>query len=141
VLVIMAGLLAVTGSASAWAACSTIGCAGALQALDELSGLEVGFGSATGVAGGLLVLIGIGARRRPDAVWIRPIVAALGLVIVATVTVYLVGVYVLADLWYDAGLDPWLDAYGFPGAGAILAGIGGLLGLGAARRLGLAASF
>ena len=133
-LLIIAGLLAYVGSAADWATCSTIGCQGVLQAFDESSGLDVGFGFVTGIAGAYLIVLGLIVRRGAGRVRTRPIATVLGVVIVVTVTLYVTGVYVLRDLWYDAGVDPWLNAHGWPGLGAILSGIGGLLAIGAARR-------
>ncbi len=53
IVLLLAGALAVLGSAGAWATCSTTGCNGFLQAFSERSGLEFGHGYVTGVAGSI----------------------------------------------------------------------------------------
>jgi peptidoglycan/LPS O-acetylase OafA/YrhL len=124
---LLAGVLTVLGSAGDWAHCTTTGCDGFLQALSDQSGLEFGHGFVTGVAGILLAMVGLSAWRGTGTIRSRQPAVALALVIIATVATFIVGVYVLAD--------GELHLWGPPGYGAILAGLGGVLGLVAGLRL------
>ncbi len=123
----MAGVLAVAGSAGDWALCSTTGCNGFLQAFSTQSGLEFGHGFVTGVAGILLALVGVMAGNATGTIRSRTPAIALALVIIATITIFVVGIYVLAD--------GELHISGPPGLGAMLAGLGGVIGLAGGVRL------
>jgi hypothetical protein len=125
--VIAAGILAVLGSAGDWATCSTTGCDGFLQAFSWQSGVEFGHGLVSGVAGILLVLVGLDLARADGALRSRGPAVGLALVIFGTVAVFVVGYYLIAD--------GSLHVSGPPAAGALMTGIGGVLGLVAAWRI------
>jgi hypothetical protein len=59
-----AGPVMLLGSVGDWVACSTTDCYGPLQSFSEMSGLDIGYGVVTAIAGILLTVIGIDAIRR-----------------------------------------------------------------------------
>ena len=111
----MAGVLAVAGSAGDWALCSTTGCNGFLQAFSTQSGLEFGHGFVTGVAGILLALVGVMAGNATGTIRSRTPAIALALVIIATITIFVVGIYVLADGELHISGPPGLGGDAAPG--------------------------
>lgn len=140
----MAGVVTLLGSRGAWANCSTVGCDSPLQALDVKTGIELGYGVMTEIAGILLVVIGLGARRiLGTSSWSTPALA-LALLVIGAVSTYVLTLYVLPagsvpilwppDIYADGNLSfPWP-----PGFGAILTAAGGLIAL--AASLGLRAA-
>jgi hypothetical protein len=126
-----AGLVMLLGSVGDWVECSTTDCYGLLLSFSEMSGLDVGYGVVTAIAGILLTAIGIDAIRRSGTSrfgTLATLLACLGLV---AVTLFVVDVYVFAD--------ESMHLSGPPAFGAFLTGGGGLIALAAALRLSLAA--
>ena len=125
-----AGLVMLLGSLGDWVECSTTDCYGPLQSFSEMSGLDVGYGVVTAIAGILLTAIGIDAIRRGGISpfgTLATLLACLGLV---AVTLFVVDVYVFAD--------ESMHLWGPPAFAAFLTGGGGLIALAAGLRLSLA---
>ena len=58
---VVAGLVTLLGSNSAWATCATVRCETPLQAMDVRSGIDFGYGVVTAIAAILLTAVGIDA--------------------------------------------------------------------------------
>jgi len=109
-------------------ACSTTGCDGFLQAFSEQSGIELGHGILTGIAGGLLALTGIPVHHRGGGGRrFRTAALLLSLFVLATIAAFVIGVYALND--------GRLHLWGIPAPGTYLTAAGGLLGFGTGWRI------
>jgi hypothetical protein len=89
------GLLTVVLSFAEWGACPTTPCGGFLFAISEYSGIDLGFGVVTGVAGVALVAIGLDGLRRRQTPRVATIAAVLALLIVATAGASIIWMHVL----------------------------------------------
>jgi hypothetical protein len=125
-----AGLLTLLGSTGDWVECSTTDCYGGLMAFSEMSGLDVGYGVVTAIAGILLSVIGIDAIRRNGISRFGTLATLLACLVFATVTLFVVDVYVFAD--------ESMHLWGPPAFAAFITGGGGLIALAAGLRLSLA---
>jgi hypothetical protein len=124
--------LAVTGpltlllSFETWGSCPTTPCGGILMAISEYSGLDLGFGGVTAVAGLMLAVIGCGALRHMGVSRLGTAAVLLALLIVAAAGGSVLWMYVLP------GDD---KEFRWPPFTAILVGIIGLVAFGASLRL------
>ena len=141
------GLLTVVLSVADWGACPTTPCGGFLLAISEYSGIDLGFGIVTMVAGVALVAIGLYGLRRRQAPRVATIAALMALVIVATAGALVIWMYVLPgpvgeDGFYEEGFYAPLgmafliakDFY-WPPYTAVVVGAVGLVALGASLRM------
>ena len=124
--VVMAGLFTVFASFWTWGTCPTTPCGGVLQAISWYSGVDLGFGIVTAVAGLGLIGLGLASVRTQDPVRLAPIATVLALVIVVSAAASVVWMYVLP------GED---KAFYWPPSTAVLVAIAGLLAVGASLRL------
>src|SRR5688500_14973977 len=102
-----AGLLTLLSSFSIWASCSTVGCNGPLQAMDEMSGIGFGYGGVTAAAGLVLTAIGIEARLRNGVSRLATLGVLLSLLVIVTVIVYVVDLYLFGDRLLSLWEPPW----------------------------------
>ena len=91
----VAGLLALLGSFMTWGTCSTTPCGGNLQSISEYSGLDLGFGVVTAVAGLVLTAIGLDALRRSGASRFAPAAVPIALLVVVTAGVSVIWMFVV----------------------------------------------
>ena len=91
----VAGLLTVLGSFMTWGTCSTTPCGGNLQSISEYSGLDLGFGGVTAIAGLVLAAIGLDALRRRGASRFAPAAMPLALLVVVAAGVSVIWMYVI----------------------------------------------
>jgi hypothetical protein len=127
-----AGLMVLLGSFGDWVECSTTDCYGGLMSFSEMSGLDVGYGVLTAIAGILLTPIGMDAICRRGQSRFGTLATLLGCLVFVTVTLFVVDVYVFAD--------ESMHLWGPPAFAAFLTGGGGLIALAAGLRLSLASS-
>jgi hypothetical protein len=92
---VVTGLLTVALSFAEWGACSSTPCGGFLFAISEYSGIDLGFGVVTAVAGVALVAIGLDGFRRRQAPRTATIATLLALLIVATAGASVIWMYAL----------------------------------------------
>jgi hypothetical protein len=121
-LLAVAGSLSVLGSFLTWGTCPTTPCGGPFQSFSFYSGIDLGFGVVTAVAGLVLAAIGLGALRRQDVSRFATVAVLLALLIVVTAGASVVWMYVIP------GEDKY---YRWPSVTAILVGIVGLMALAA----------
>jgi hypothetical protein len=136
------GLLTVVLSVADWGACPTTPCGGFLLAISEYSGIDLGFGIVTMVAGVALVAIGLDGLRRRQAPRVATIAALMALLIVATAGALVIWMYVLPG---PAGEDGFYAPLGmafliakdfyWPPYTAVVVGAVGLVALGASLRM------
>jgi hypothetical protein len=94
-------VLAVTGvltlllSLATWGSCPTTPCGGILMAISEYSGLDLGFGLVTGLAGLALAAIGLAGLRRIHLSRLATAAMLVALLIVATAGVSVIWMYVI----------------------------------------------
>ena len=89
------GLLTVALSFAEWGACSSTPCGGFLLAISEYTGIDLGFGVVTAVAGVGLVAIGLDGLRRRQTPRVATTGALFALLIVATAGASIIWMYVL----------------------------------------------
>src|SRR6266540_3100336 len=87
-----ASLVTLLGSVGEWVVCSTTDCYGPLQSFSEMSGLDVGYGVVTAIAGILLTVIGIDAIRRNGSSRFGTSATLLALLVLVTITLFVVRV-------------------------------------------------
>ena len=92
---VVTGLLTVALSFAKWGACSSTPCGGILFAISEYSGIDLGFGVVTAVAGVALVAIGLDGFRRRQEPRMATIATLLALLIVATAGASVIWMYAL----------------------------------------------
>ena len=97
------GLLTVALSFAPWGSCSSTPCGGNLFAISEYSGIELGFGIVTAVAGIALVAIGLDGFRRRQSPAVAMTAALIALLIVATAGASVTWMYVLPGPGDDGG--------------------------------------
>jgi hypothetical protein len=130
------GLLTVVLSFAEWGACPTTPCGGFLFAISEYSGIDLGFGIVTVVAGVALVAIGLDGLRRRQAPRVATIAALMAFLIVATAGASVIWMYVLPGPDGDEGFYTPLGAYlmakhfYWPPYTAVVVGAVGLVALG-----------
>ena len=126
-----AGLVTFLSSFSIWAGCTTVGCNSPLQALDEASGIDFGYGGVTASAAALLWAIGIEALLRDGVSRFATLAVQLSLLVIVTVIAFVLDVYVFGDRLLSLWGPPWemLSVWGIPGFGAILTACGGVIAL------------
>jgi hypothetical protein len=117
---VIAGSLTLLASFWTWGTCSTTPCGGFLQAISEYSGLDLGFGVVTAVAGLALAAIGLDALRRSGASRFATAAVLLAILIVVTAGGSVVWMYALPGDDKDYRWPPYVP---------ILVGIVGLIGL------------
>jgi hypothetical protein len=125
---VVTGVLTVLLSFGEWGACPTTPCGGMLMAISEYSGIELGFGVVTALAGLALAAIGFagllpngGSRVAARAIW-------PALLIIVTAGASVIWMYVIP------GDD---KRYYWPPYTAIVVGIVGLVATAASLRLRL----
>jgi hypothetical protein len=117
---VVAGSLILLLSFQRWTSCPTTPCGGNLMAISEYSGLDLGFGVVTAIAGLLLAAIGLDALRSNGVSRFATAAVLLALLIVVTVGTSVVWMYVIP------GDD---KEFFWPPFAAILVGIVGLIGV------------
>ena len=123
---IVSGALIALLSFQYWTSCPTTPCGGFLMAISTYSGIDLGFGVITALAGILLAAIGVDALRHDGVSGYTAPASSLALLTVATVGVSVVWMYVIP------GDD---KEYYWPPSTAIFIGIIGLIALAASTRL------
>ena len=119
---VVAGSLTLLLSFQRWISCPTTPCGGILMAISDYSGIDLGFGVVTALAGLLLAAIGLGALRRKGVSRFATAAVLLALLIVVTAGASVVWMYVIP------GDD---KEFYWPPFTAILVGIVGLIALAA----------
>lgn len=121
-----AGLLTVIASTWTWGTCSTTPCGGSLMAFSWYSGLDLGFGYVTAVAGLYMAAIGVDVFRRDGIARFARVAAGLAILVILTVGATVLWMYVIPgdDSYYR--WPPWT---------AFLVGIVGFVALAASLRL------
>jgi peptidoglycan/LPS O-acetylase OafA/YrhL len=120
------GLLTLLLSFERWGSCPTTPCGGILMAISDYSGLDLGFGVVTAVAGLTLAAIGLDGFRRKGVSRFATAAALLALLIVAAAGASVIWMYVLP------GDD---KEFYWPPFTAVLVGIVGLIAFAASLRL------
>ena len=119
----LAGVVTLLGSLGTWADCPTTPCGGFLQGSSSYSGLDLGFGVVTGLAGLILAVIGLHGLRHKGVSRLGTAAVLVALLIVVTAGASVMWMYVVSGEDYR------------PLYGAILVGIAGLIALAASLRL------
>jgi peptidoglycan/LPS O-acetylase OafA/YrhL len=109
-----------------WTSCPTTPCAGILMAISTYTGIDLGFGVVTGLAGVLLAGIGVDALRHGGASDFAMPALLLALLTIATIGASVVWMYVIP------GDD---KEYYWPPSTAILIGFIGLIAVAASLRV------
>lgn len=122
---VVTGLLTLTMSFWTWGSCPTTPCGGMLMAISEYSGLDLGFGVVTALAGVGLAVIGLDGLRRKIVARSATTAGMLALLIIAAAGASVIWMYVLP------GDD---KEFYWPPSTAILVGIIGLIAIAASRR-------
>jgi hypothetical protein len=122
----VAGFLILLGSFMTWGTCSTTPCGGNLQSISEYSGLDLGFGAVTAVAGLALAAIGLDALRRRGASHVARAAVPLALLVVVTAGVSVTWMYIVPGDDKDFYPPPYV---------ASLVGILGVIAFAASLRL------
>jgi hypothetical protein len=92
---VVTGVLTVALSFSEWGSCSSTPCGGFLFAISEYSGIDLGFGVVTAVAGIALVAIGLDGLRRTPAPRLATVAGLIAVLIVAAAGASVIWMYVL----------------------------------------------
>ena len=101
------GVLIFLGSFAIWASCPTTPCDGILQSIPDYSGIDLGFGRVTALAGLVLLAIGLTALLRPGA-WNLAGPAAIACILVMTAAgASIVWMYVLPGDDKELGGTGW----------------------------------
>ena len=132
------GALTVLLSVQTWGTCPTTPCGGILMAFSEYSGLDLGFGVVTAVAGLGLAAIGFDGLRRKGASRFATAALPLAALIVAAAGASVIWMHVLpGDENPDLMLPPLGSAKEFhwPPFTSFLVAIVGLIALAASLRL------
>jgi hypothetical protein len=124
---VVTGLLTLIWSFGTWGSCPSTPCGGIFMAFSDYSGIDLGFGVVTVVAGLGLIAIGLGALRRKGITRFATNAVLLALVIVVTSASSVIWMYVIP------GDD---KAFIWPPFTPILVGVAGLIALAASLRLG-----
>jgi len=109
----VAGVVTVLGSQGVWAECGTVRCDSPLMALDSMSGIEFGYGVVTGIAGVLLILIGLDARRNHGISGLATSAIEIALLVLGTVSTFVLSMYRFADGFVPILWPPGFGADGF----------------------------
>jgi hypothetical protein len=125
-ILVVTGLLTALLSTHTWATCPTTPCGGALMAISEYSGLDLGFGAVTALAGLVLAAIGLDAFRTRRAPRFATAAALLSMLIVVTAGASIIWMYILSGDDNHFSEPPWV---------AFLVGILGLIALAASASL------
>jgi hypothetical protein len=120
------GVLTVLLSFRTWGSCPTMPCGGILMAISEYSGLDLGFGVVTAIAGLGLAAIGVDGLRRKGVARF-----ATGAVMLASLIVAAAGASVI---WMHVLPGDDKEFY-WPPFTAFMVGIVGLIALAASLRL------
>jgi peptidoglycan/LPS O-acetylase OafA/YrhL len=121
------GFLTLFWSFGTWGSCPTTPCGGILMSISDYSGIDLGFGVVTALAGLGLAAFGLDALRHKSNSRFAMTAALLALLIVVTAGASVIWMYVLP------GDDK--DFY-WPPLTPILVGVAGLIALAASLRLG-----
>jgi peptidoglycan/LPS O-acetylase OafA/YrhL len=121
------GFLTLFWSFGTWGSCPTTPCGGILMSISDYSGIDLGFGVVTALAGLGLAAIGLDALRHKSNSRFAMTAALLAFLIVVTAGASVIWMYVLP------GDDK--DFY-WPPLTPILVGVAGLIALAASLRLG-----
>src|SRR4051812_3327039 len=92
---VVTGLLSALLSTRTWATCPTTPCGGSLMAISEYSGLDLGFGAVTALAGLVLAVIGLHALRTRAMPQFATAAALFSVLIVVTAGASVVWMYIL----------------------------------------------
>jgi hypothetical protein len=123
---VVTGLLTLLLSFGRWGSCPTTPCGGILMSISEYSGLDLGFGFVTALAGLGLAAIGLDGLRRNGVCRFATTAVTLALLIVATASASVILMSVIP------GDD---KEFYWPPFTAILVGIIGLVAFAASLRL------
>jgi hypothetical protein len=126
-ILVVTGLLTLLWSFGTWGSCPSTPCGGIFMAISLYSGMALGFGVVTAVAGLGLTLIGLGALRRKGVSRFATNAVLLALVIVVTAGLSVIWMYVIPGDDKDFRWPPFTP---------ILVGVAGLIALAASLRLG-----
>jgi hypothetical protein len=121
-----AGLLTLLMSFWNWGTCPTTPCGGSLQTISDYSGLDLGFGVVTGLAGLMQAVLGVDALLGRGVTRFATAAGLLAVLIVLTAGASVIWMYVLPGDDKDYYWPPYV---------AILVGIVGLIGLAASLHL------
>jgi peptidoglycan/LPS O-acetylase OafA/YrhL len=91
----VSGLLTLLLSFGTWGSCPTTPCGGFLMAISEYSGLDLGFGVVTALAGLVLAAIGLDGLRRKGISRLAPAAALLAFLIVVVAGASIIWMYVI----------------------------------------------
>jgi len=122
----LAGSLTLLGSFMTWGSCSTTPCGGNLQSISDYSGLDLGFGVVTAVAGLGLAAIGVGALRGRGVSRFATAAMLLALLVIATAGASIIWMYVIPGDDKDFHWPPYVPA---------IVGVLGLIAFAASLRL------
>jgi hypothetical protein len=123
---VVIGVLVFLGSFARWASCPTTPCGGILMAISDYSGIDLGFGWITALAGLSLIAIGLATLVRPGTDDLAGVAAIASVAVAAAAIASIVWMYVIP------GEDK--EFYGPPLTAAVIA-ILGLVALVASRLL------
>jgi hypothetical protein len=123
---VVTGLLTLLLSFGRWGSCPTTPCGGPFMAISEYSGIDIGFGVVTALAGLGLAAIGLDGLRRKGVYPFATTAAMFALLIVATASASVIWMYVIP------GDD---KEFYWPPFTAILVAIIGLVAFAASLRL------
>jgi hypothetical protein len=107
---VVTGLPTVILSFAEWGTCSSTPCGGPLMAISEYSGIDLGFGVVTAIAGVALVAIGLDGLRRRRSPRVATIAALIALLIITTAGASIIWMYVLPGPGDDGGFYAPLGA-------------------------------
>jgi hypothetical protein len=120
------GIVVVLGSLSRWASCPTTPCGGILMAISDYSGIDLGFGWISALAGLALLAIGVSAVARPGMSDLAGMARLAAVAISATAIASILWMYVIP------GED---KEFYWPPFTAMVIAILGFVALGASRFL------
>jgi hypothetical protein len=121
------GLLTLFWSFGTWGSCRSTPCGGPFPTISDYSGIALGFGVVTAVAGLGLTAIGLGALRRKGISPFATNAALLALVIVVTAGISIIWMHVIPGDDKDFRWPPFTP---------VLVAVAGLIALAASLRLG-----
>ena len=117
---IVSGVLIALLSFQHWTSCPTTPCGGILMSTSTYTGIDLGFGVVTGLAGVLLAGIGVDALRHDGATSFATPALSLAFLTIATIGVSVVWMYLIP------GDD---KEYDWPPSTAVLIGFIGLIAM------------
>jgi hypothetical protein len=123
---LLTGTLAFLGSFETWGSCPTTPCGGPFMAFSEYSGVDLGFGVISAVAGLVLIAIGLVSLARPGAADLAGVAALAAVAITSAAVASILWMFVIPGDDKEFVLVP---------VTAAIVAIMGLIALGASRFL------